>query len=136
MAPLNGIGSFGFATFVATLLLLSEEFRGRSQNNIAIRRVVFRGSSCMAEEVSKEIRGDLDRARVLHDRAVSDYAKCAEFSELMSNVLLKLEDDGCYRTADKVMTVLLDCNPKEGAHCEKATLVGDRVRKLCPRPCP
>ncbi len=84
----------------------------------------------MSEEIPATIRKDLDRACKLHDRAVSDYAKCAEFSELLSNVLLKLEDDGCFRTADKVMTLLLDCNPKEGSHCEKATSVGTKIKKL------
>lgn len=84
----------------------------------------------MAEEISPKIRKELDRACKLHDRAVSDYAKCAEFSELLSNVLVELEDEGCYRTADKVMTLLLDCNPKEGSHCEKATAVGEKIKKI------
>ena len=84
----------------------------------------------MSEQLPDEIRKDLDRARALHDRAVADYAKCTEFSKLLSDVLYRLEDDGYNRTADKVMTMLLDCNPKEGAHCDKSTLVAEKIKKL------
>ena len=84
----------------------------------------------MAEKISDDIKKDLEKACVLHQRAVSDYAKCVEFSKIMSDLLARLEDADCFRTADKVMTVLLDCNPKEGAHCDKATLVGERMKKF------
>ena len=43
---------------------------------------------------------------------------------------MELEERGLYGAADRVMTLLLDCNPKEGSHCEKATSVGTRVKKL------
>lgn len=84
----------------------------------------------MAEKISDDIKKDLEKACVLHQRAVSDYAKCVEFSKIMSDLLARLEDADCFRAADKVMTVLLDCNPKEGAHCDKATLVGERMKKF------
>lgn len=84
----------------------------------------------MAEKVPEEIRKDLERACELHQRATSDYAKCEEFSKLMSNLLARLEDAGCFETADKVMGVLLDCNPKIGAHCDKATTVGQMTQNL------
>lgn len=84
----------------------------------------------MAEEVPEEIRKDLKRARALHDRAVSDYDKCLEFNQLLSAVLVRLEDAGYDRTAGKVMTVLLDCHPKEGARCDRAQLVGEKVKRL------
>jgi len=29
------------------------------------------------------------------------------------------------------MTILLDCNPKEGSSCEKAAITGERVKKFC-----
>jgi hypothetical protein len=84
----------------------------------------------MTEILSDDIKMDLTKACALHQRAVSDYAQCGEFSKLMSNILARLEDAGCFGTADKVMTILLDCNPKIGAHCEKATLVGQITKKL------
>ena len=84
----------------------------------------------MAEKISDDIKKDLAKACSLHQRAVSDYTKCVEFSKIMSGLLARLEDSGCYRTADKVMTVLLDCNPKDGGHCDKAILVAERMKKF------
>lgn len=84
----------------------------------------------MAEIVPEDIKKDLERASILHRRATADYAQCEEFSRLMSNILSRLEDAGCFATADKVMGVLLDCNPKVGAHCDKSTIVGQVMKKL------
>lgn len=84
----------------------------------------------MSEILPDDIQQDLEKACALHQRTSSDYAKCVEFSKLMSNLLGRLEDTGCYRTADRVMTILLDCQPKEGAHCEKSTLVGEKMKKF------
>lgn len=82
------------------------------------------------EIVPDDIKKDLEKAELLHQRATSDYVKCEEFSRLMSDILARLEDIGCYKTADKVMTILLDCSPKAGAHCEKSTVVGQVTKKL------
>lgn len=84
----------------------------------------------MAETLPDDIKRDLERACTLHQRATADYAKCEEFSKLMSNLLSRLEDAGCFTTADKVMGVLLDCNPKTGAHCDKSTIVAQATKKL------
>ncbi len=46
----------------------------------------------------------------------------------MSDILARLEDAGCDRAADKVMGLLLDCNPREGAHCDNATRVGGKMK--------
>ena len=48
----------------------------------------------------------------------------------MCDLLSRLEDAGCFDIADKVMKVLLDCNPKIGSHCEKATGVSQVMKKL------
>ncbi len=85
------------------------------------------------EIVPDDIRKDLEKAELLHQRATSDYVKCEEFSKLMSDILARLEDIGCFKTADKVMTILLDCSPKSGAHCEKSTIVGQVTKKLVTR---
>ncbi len=84
----------------------------------------------MTEEIPDDIRKDLEKACALHKRAVSDYAQCTEFSKIMSDVLARLEDADCLRSADKVMTILLNCNPKEGSHCDKATQVGEKMKKF------
>ena len=85
----------------------------------------------MIEELPDNIQKDLEKACILHQRATSDYDKCVEFNTLMSGLLARLEDEGHYRHADRVMTILLDCNPKEGSSCDKATISGERVKKFC-----
>ena len=84
----------------------------------------------MAEHLPDDIGKDLEKAARLHQRASSDFEKCQEFNRLMSDLLGRLEDAGCYRTADKVMSILIDCNPKAGTQCEKAARIGDKVNKL------
>ncbi len=84
----------------------------------------------MTEILSEDIKRDLEKACGLHERATSDYAQCEAFSKLMCDLLSRLEDVGCFDTADKVMKILLDCNPKVGAHCEKSTIVGQATKKL------
>jgi hypothetical protein len=84
----------------------------------------------MAERIPQDIQTDLEKAAMLHQRASSDYEKCLEFNKLMTDILARLEDAGCTRTADKVMTILIDCNPKQGAHCEKAMRIGEKSDKL------
>ena len=84
----------------------------------------------MAKELPSDIQQDLERACSLHQRATSDYEKCVEFNKLMSELLARLEDGGHYRLADRVMTILLECSPKEGSSCDKASITGERVQKL------
>ena len=84
----------------------------------------------MAEIIPEDVAQDLQKACTLHQRASADYQKCMEFNKLMSNLLGRLEDADCYRTADRVMTILLDCNPREGAHCDKSTMVGEKMKKF------
>ncbi len=84
----------------------------------------------MTERIPEDIEVDLKKACKLHQQAVSDYDKCMEFSQLMSNLPARLEDVKCFNAADRVMSILLDCNPKTGAHCEKATIVSQNILKL------
>ena len=86
----------------------------------------------MAEKIPPDIEADLERAAVLHQRASSDYEKCQEFNRLMSDILGRLEDAGCDKAADKVMGILIDCNPKQGSQCEKATRIGEKMKKFQP----
>lgn len=84
----------------------------------------------MAEIVPEDIKKDIDKAISLHQRATADYVQCEEFSRLMSNILARLEDAACYNTADKIMRILLECNPKSGSHCEKSSHVANLTKKL------
>jgi hypothetical protein len=81
----------------------------------------------MSEKIPEDIQKDMDRAVALHQRATSDFEKCLQFNKLMSDLLARLEDAGCYTTADKVMGILLECNPREGAHCDNATRIGNKM---------
>ncbi len=84
----------------------------------------------MAENIPQDIREELQKAADLHQRATADYEKCQEFNRLMGELLGRLEDAGCYKTADRVMGILVDCNPKQGTQCDKASRVGDKVKRL------
>jgi hypothetical protein len=88
----------------------------------------YEESYSMLEELPDDIKEELAKACVLHQRATSDYEKCVQFSRLMSDLLARLEDAGCNRTADKVMGILLECNPREGAHCESSVRVGEKMK--------
>ncbi|WP_235203910.1 MULTISPECIES: hypothetical protein [Methanosarcina] len=66
----------------------------------------------------------------MHEQAVCDHERCREFSETLSNLLVRLEDMKYYRTADRLMSILINCSPKEASHCEKASLVGEMMKEL------
>lgn len=84
----------------------------------------------MSKPLPHDVRSSLARARELHDRAASDYGKCLEFNALLARLLARLEDGGHLREARRVMSLLLECSPREGARCDKSTLVGEGVKKL------
>ena len=84
----------------------------------------------MSSPLPSDIRTGLERARALHDRAASDYTKCLEFNALLSQLLDRLEDGGHRREAEEVMSLLLECSPREGVRCDNALRIGDRVKKL------
>ncbi len=84
----------------------------------------------MTENLSNEIIKALDCVCTLHEQAVCNHDKCREFSEQLSELLDRLEDLGYFRTADRVMSVLMNCSPKEASHCEKATLVGEMMKNI------
>ncbi|AKB12682.1 MAG TPA: hypothetical protein PK669_00670 [Methanosarcina thermophila] len=84
----------------------------------------------MVEKLPPEFIKELERVSRLHEQAVCDHEKCREFSEGLSSFLVKVEDMKFYRTADRLMSILLNCSPKEASHCEKATLVGEMMKEI------
>jgi len=84
----------------------------------------------VTKSIPDDLIKDLQYACGLHQRAVSNYEECVRFNRIMSELLYKLEDAGHSKTAGKVMTILLHCNPKDGAHCEQAIQVGEKMKKL------
>ncbi|PAV12145.1 hypothetical protein ASJ81_00320 [Methanosarcina spelaei] len=84
----------------------------------------------MIESIPRELIKDLQTVCQLHDEAVCNHDKCREFSENLSALLIRLEDLKFYRMADRLMSVLLNCKPKEASHCEKANLVGAMMKEI------
>jgi hypothetical protein len=77
-----------------------------------------------------EVLKDLKSVCELHEQAVCNHEKCREFSENLSELLVRLEDMKFYGTADRLMSVLINCKPKEASHCEKANLVGQMMKEV------
>ena len=80
--------------------------------------------------IPKEIIKDLQSVCQLHEQAVCNHDKCREFSESLSELLIRLEDIKFYQIADRLMSILLNCKPKEASHCEKANLVGEMMKEI------
>lgn len=43
----------------------------------------------------------------------------------MSDLLARLEGAGCSRSADQVMSILIDCHPKAGSQCDLKRVSGN-----------
>jgi len=82
------------------------------------------------KNIPSEIIKDLQSVCQLHEQAVCNHEKCREFSESLSELLVRLEDMKFYRTADRLMSILINCKPKEASHCEKANLVGEMMKEV------
>ena len=82
------------------------------------------------KNIPSEIVKDLRSVCQLHEQAVCNHEKCREFSDNLSELLVRLEDMKFYGTADRLMSVLINCKPKEASHCEKANLVGQMMREI------
>lgn len=78
-----------------------------------------------------EISQQLAQAADLHQRTASDYKKCLIFNRLLAELFDQLEEKSGYQQlSNRLMSILLDCNPREGSQCEKAALVAERIKKL------
>jgi hypothetical protein len=82
------------------------------------------------KNLPNDIVKNLQSVSQLHEQAVCNYDKCKEFSGRLSELLIRLEDMKYYRTADRLMSILLNCKPKEASHCEKATLVNTMMKEI------
>lgn len=80
--------------------------------------------------IPSDIVTDLQSISQLHEQAVCNHDKCREFSERLSELLVGLEDMKFYRTADRLMSILINCKPKEAPHCENATIVGEMMKEI------
>ncbi len=82
------------------------------------------------KNIPGEIVKDLQSVCQLHEQAVCNHEKCREFSDNLSQLLVRLEDLKFYGTADRLMSILINCKPKEASHCEKANLVGEMMKEV------
>lgn len=82
----------------------------------------------MIERVPYDIKKNLQKASLLHERAVSDYALCMEFNKSMSDILTMFENIRCFNIADKMRLFLLVCNPKLDVYCDKSTVVAQLTK--------
>lgn len=82
------------------------------------------------KNIPGEIVKDLQSVCQLHEQAVCNHEKCREFSDNLSQLLVRLEDMKFYGTADRLMSILINCKPKEASHCEKASLVGEMMKEV------
>jgi uncharacterized protein YehS (DUF1456 family) len=64
-----------------------------------------------------DILKDLQYIYQLHEQAVFNHDNCREFSEILSELLVKLEDTKFYQTADILMSILMNCKSTEAPHC-------------------
>ena len=89
------------------------------------------GLNIMIEKnIPNEVINELQSISRLHEQAVSNHDKCREFSEKLSDFVIEIEDIKLYRMADKLMSILINCKPKEASHCEKANLVGEMMKDV------
>lgn len=76
----------------------------------------------MAEKLPSELIKEFECVNRLHEQAVCDHEKCREFSERLSAFLVRVEDTKYYRTADRVMSILINCSPKKPLTAKKQRL--------------
>jgi len=82
------------------------------------------------KNIPNKVIQELQSISYLHEQAVSNHDKCREFSEELSDFVVRLEDMKLYRISDKLMSILINCKPKEASHCEKANLVGEMMKDV------
>ncbi len=82
------------------------------------------------KNIPNKVIQELQSISYLHEQAVRNHDKCREFGEKLSDFVVRLEDMKLYRISDKLMSILINCKPKEASHCEKANLVGEMMKDV------
>ena len=80
--------------------------------------------------IPKEIVKDLQHLCQLYGQAVCNRDKCREFSEILSELLLRLENMKFCKPADRLMSILMNWKPKEASHCEKTNTVESMMKEV------
>jgi hypothetical protein len=82
------------------------------------------------KNIPEEVIKILQAVCQLHKQAVCNQGKCREFSEKLSSLLIWLKNIKLYRLADRLMSILLNCKPKEASRCEKANLIEEMIKEI------
>ncbi|UEC42834.1 MAG: hypothetical protein METHAR1v1_900003 [Methanothrix sp.] len=85
------------------------------------------------EQPWEAIDREVSALRQLHGDAICDAEKCRDFNRRMSDLLMKLEDAGEDRLADRVMEALAVCSPKTGSHCDNSERMKGMLERLSER---
>ena len=79
------------------------------------------------------LKNEISALRRLHGDAICDAEKCRDFNRRMSDLLMRLEDAGEDRLADRVMDALAVCSPKTGSHCDNSERMKGILERLSER---
>ena len=79
-------------------------------------------------DILRDILKDLHYICQLHEQAIYNHDKCREFSEILSELLIRLEDMKFYQPTYILTNIPINCKPTEALHCEKATVIESMIR--------
>ncbi len=77
-----------------------------------------------------EILKEIEDLYELHDKTISDHTKCREFNSRACRFLDKLEETGYGQLADRMMSILGGCSPKDFSHCDNHQLTKGALERL------
>ncbi len=77
----------------------------------------------------KEILKEIEALCTMHER-ITQSSECREFNRRSALLLQRLEDEGCFRLADRAMDLLASCNPKDLSQCDSVQRARDILEKL------
>jgi 16S rRNA G1207 methylase RsmC len=77
----------------------------------------------------KEILQEIEALCTMHER-ITQSSECREFNRRSALLLQRLEDEGCFRLADRAMDLLASCNPKDLSQCDSVQRARDILEKL------
>ena len=77
-----------------------------------------------------KILKELDELCELHEKGAADPGKCREFNSRVSLFLNRLEEQGAYDIADRVMDLLAGCSPKDFSPCDNRQCTKGSLERL------
>ncbi len=81
------------------------------------------------EQEAREILQEIEALFIIH-QGISQSSECREFNRRAALLLLRLEDAGFSRLADRAMDLLASCNPKDLSQCDSVQRAKDVLVNL------